>query len=60
MPALALFLQYLPWLIKGAESIPSLIDYAKKMKSNYESRGEWTPEADAAFTAELENWHPEI
>ncbi len=55
-----IFLKYLPYIMQAAGSIPSLLDFAKKMKANYEAKGEWTPEADVAFTQELANWHPEI
>ena len=61
------FLQYLPYLFKAAQSIPQVVDYVQKMKETYQWRGEWTPEADAAFAAELEqlktnppaHWKPE-
>lgn len=57
---MATFLVFLPYLFQAAQSVPKILEYINKMKANYQARGEWTPEADAAFTAELENWKPEI
>ena len=54
------FLKYLPYLIQLGQSIPRIMEFIQKMKANYEARGEWTPEADAAFTEELARWRPEI
>ncbi len=55
-----IFIQYLPYLIQLGQSIPRILEYVQEMKDNYQARGEWTPEADAAFTDELAKWNPEI
>ena len=57
---MATFLKYLPYLIQLGQSVPRVLEFVTKMKANYHSRGEWTPEADAAFTDELAKWKPEI
>jgi len=57
---MAIFIQFLPYLIQLGQSVPRILDYVHKMKANYEARGEWTAEADQLFTEELERWTPEI
>lgn len=60
IPAVALFIQYLPDLIKLANSAPRIYEFVVKSKENWQKHGEWPQEADDAFTAEVENYHPEI
>lgn len=51
MPAaIAIFIQFLPQLIQGGAMIA---EYVQKQKANWQSTGEWTAEAEAAFTAEI-------
>lgn len=52
---LALFIQYLPALIKLGAEVPSIIEYVNKMRETYKTHGEWTPEAEEAFTKELQD-----
>lgn len=57
---LALLLTYLPDLFAAAQSIPRILQFIQDTKANFEAKGEWTLEADQAFTAELENYKPDI
>lgn len=57
---MATFLTFLPYLVQAANSVPKIMDFILKTKENFQARGEWTADADAAFTAELENWSPQI
>jgi hypothetical protein len=64
---LALFLQHLPDLFQAAKSIPVVLDYIKKTRATFQETGEWSAEAESAFTNELEDlktnppdwWKPE-
>jgi hypothetical protein len=65
--ALALFLQYLPYLIQAGGSVPELISYVTKVREHYRQTGEWTKEQDDAFSKEIDDlinnpppeWRPE-
>lgn len=50
-PIIALFLQYLPSLIKAGTDV---YEYVEKMKETFKQQGVWTEEEEKAFTAELE------
>jgi hypothetical protein len=68
MPALLpLFIQVMPELFKLAKDVPVVLDYIHKSKETFQAEGEWSPEAEAVFTKELEDlkanppdwWKPE-
>lgn len=64
---LPLFIQYLPQLFAAAKEIPTVMEYIHKTKATFEEKGEWSAEAENAFTQELESlksnppdwWKPE-
>lgn len=57
---LALFLTYLPDLFAAVQSIPRILQFIQDTKANFEAKGEWTADADTAFTAEAANWKIDI
>jgi hypothetical protein len=65
--ALAIFIQYLPYLIQAAQAAPEVANYIAKVREHYRQSGEWTQEQDDAFSKEIneliENppleWKPE-
>lgn len=67
MTALPLFIQVMPELFKLAKDVPLVLDYIRKSKEVFQQEGEWSPEAEAAFTKELQDlkdnppdwWKPE-
>ena len=54
MNLLALFLQYLPQLMKAAVGVQEIFDYIKRVREAAKQTGEWTPEAEQAFNEEIE------
>lgn len=60
-----IFLQYLPQLVKAAQSIPELIGYIQRTKATLSTTGEWTPEQQAEYDKHVEeitsqpHWQPE-
>lgn len=65
--SIALFLQFLPYLFQAAAAVPQIWEYVQKVKADFQQKGEWSQEADDAFTAELQGlkdnpppwWKPE-
>lgn len=51
-----IFIQVLPELFKVAKDVPVIFDFIKQSKQVFENEGEWTPEAEAKFSAELQSW----
>lgn len=49
----ALFLQFLPYLIQGAQEVPKLIEYIAQMRANFKQVGQWTNDEDAKFNQSL-------
>lgn len=49
-----LILKYLPFLFQAAAIVPEVYEYIQKVKAALKQENQWTPEMDAAFTAELE------
>lgn len=54
MPFVTLLLQYLPFLVQGAGEVQQIWDYIQKVREAAKQKGEWTQEAEDAFTAEIE------
>lgn len=54
MNFVAILLQYLPFLVQGAGEVQQIWDYVQKVREAAKQSGEWTPEAEAAFDAEIE------
>lgn len=52
---LPLFIQVLPELFKVAKDVPIVFDFIKKTRQTFQQQNEWTPEAEAVFTKELED-----
>lgn len=67
MNFVALFVQYLPILMQAAGGVQQILEYVQKVRTALKQTGEWTPEAEAAFNAEIEKlktdppdwWKPE-
>lgn len=59
------FMEYLPTLLKAAQTVPQLMEYVNHQKATLQTTAEWTPEQEAEFNKRLEevtsqpHWQPE-
>ena len=51
---LALIIQFLPYLVQAAKTIPEIVDFVQQLRTIFARTTTWTPEAEAAFDASLE------
>lgn len=51
---IALLIKYLPFLFKAGQTIPEVLEFIEKLKTDFQQKDEWTPEADQAYRDSLD------